>query len=491
MKVGKHMSSLFKKLNYKWLFVIAVISIIIVCLTNRDLNQDVWFMLNHGRYILSHGFTNIEPFTVHTNMAFSFEKWLSCIIFYKLYEWFGMIGLDVLAFISTIALFFIVYKLCLHLSINVSNTKEYHKEKAVLLALIAILLTCFAVISKRPSMFSNIIFALEVLMLEKFCTTTNWKYLISLPILSFVLIQVHSTIFPVFVILMLPYFFFNVRYNQELKDLFRNKTFDIGVKQSFKKFFKHALLILGTLIVSVGAACINPYGVHSIVYTVNSMALSNYINIQELSKLSLIQIPFFVTVVCLIVVFVVKLVSYRSIHIRHFLLFFGLCFMTFYALRNVTYLFFIGVSLLSIYEFKLPLLKKTIILFTAMFIIVCLMPKDQIPEYTLLQKNKVPKGTKVMSNFDMGSQLEFYGYRTYWDTRAEVFIKEINHDYNYLLEAGSLMQFGIPTIEEFQNKYNFEYYYVQKNTVLNDLIKNYTNYTLVDKDDETELYKVQ
>ena len=45
------------------------------------MDNDLWFTINHGRYLLTYGFTNIEPFTVHEGLAFSFEKWLTCITF--------------------------------------------------------------------------------------------------------------------------------------------------------------------------------------------------------------------------------------------------------------------------------------------------------------------------------------------------------------------------------------------------------------------------
>ena len=54
-----------------------------LCWVGVTMDNDFWFTINHGRYILEHGFTNIEPFTVHEGLAFSFEKWLTCITFYK------------------------------------------------------------------------------------------------------------------------------------------------------------------------------------------------------------------------------------------------------------------------------------------------------------------------------------------------------------------------------------------------------------------------
>lgn len=50
----------------KILLVFFIILIPIAVLLVRDLDNDTWFMLNHGRYILKNGlYPEYEPFTVH------------------------------------------------------------------------------------------------------------------------------------------------------------------------------------------------------------------------------------------------------------------------------------------------------------------------------------------------------------------------------------------------------------------------------------------
>ena len=49
-------------------------------------NNDIWFILNFGRYILNNGFPTIDPFTIHDGLEIIVQQWLSDIIFYSGYK---------------------------------------------------------------------------------------------------------------------------------------------------------------------------------------------------------------------------------------------------------------------------------------------------------------------------------------------------------------------------------------------------------------------
>ena len=50
-----------------------------------QLNNDTWFLLNSGRYVLQHGIPTIEPFTLHQNFGFVMQQWLTAVIFWVVY----------------------------------------------------------------------------------------------------------------------------------------------------------------------------------------------------------------------------------------------------------------------------------------------------------------------------------------------------------------------------------------------------------------------
>ena len=75
----------------KMMFLYFNIPLIIVLAWQINYN-DIWFLLNHGRYILNNGFPTIEPFTIHQNFSFVMQQWLSAVIFYLSYSVLGKYG---------------------------------------------------------------------------------------------------------------------------------------------------------------------------------------------------------------------------------------------------------------------------------------------------------------------------------------------------------------------------------------------------------------
>ena len=67
-------------------------SIFLLLIKGFHLDNDIWFIFNHGRYVLSNGFPYIEPFTIHEGFKFVMQQWLSAVIYYSIYKYLGVIG---------------------------------------------------------------------------------------------------------------------------------------------------------------------------------------------------------------------------------------------------------------------------------------------------------------------------------------------------------------------------------------------------------------
>mgnify|MGYP001042706518 CR=1 FL=1 len=52
-----------------------------------------------------------EPFTVHEGMEFTFQKWLSCILFWLIYKYLGKVALKLFLYGVYMAFVFAMYKL--------------------------------------------------------------------------------------------------------------------------------------------------------------------------------------------------------------------------------------------------------------------------------------------------------------------------------------------------------------------------------------------
>ena len=148
--------------NYKppkFLFILLFFLVICcVFLNNKVLDNDIWFLLSHGKYVINHGIPNIEPFSMYENFSFIMQQWLSATIFYSIYYLFGKLGLRIfITFIYTLIIF-ILYKITL----LISNNKFY--LASLITFLISICLIPFIV--SRPQIFTYLILLLAIYLFE-------------------------------------------------------------------------------------------------------------------------------------------------------------------------------------------------------------------------------------------------------------------------------------------------------------------------------------
>ena len=55
------------------LYILLIITISFFTL--RIIDNDFWFLINQGRYIIENGFPTVEPFTIHNNLSFIIQQW--------------------------------------------------------------------------------------------------------------------------------------------------------------------------------------------------------------------------------------------------------------------------------------------------------------------------------------------------------------------------------------------------------------------------------
>ena len=72
------------------IYFIFLVPIVFSYIKNAKLDNDIWFLLNHGRYVFEHGIVYIEPFSIHNNLNFVMQQWLSSSIFWIIYKYFGL-----------------------------------------------------------------------------------------------------------------------------------------------------------------------------------------------------------------------------------------------------------------------------------------------------------------------------------------------------------------------------------------------------------------
>ena len=51
-----------------------------------SLNNDLWFLLASGKYVLERGIPHIEPLTLHEGLSFVVQQWLTSVIFRLIWD---------------------------------------------------------------------------------------------------------------------------------------------------------------------------------------------------------------------------------------------------------------------------------------------------------------------------------------------------------------------------------------------------------------------
>jgi len=199
-------------------------------------NADTYFLINLGRYILEHGIPHVDPFTIHENLKLVAQQWLSGVFFFEVYKNFGVDGLRLADCIFGVTMILIYWRLCLFVS---------GENKALSFSLsFAVSLLVMHWIVPRPHLFSTLLLLIEVVLLERFTRTKNFKFLLPLPFVSLLLINFHAAMWLMSLVVCLPFLF--------VKD------------------FRHIRFLLAAMAGIFLFGLINPYGVEAMTYVFNS-----------------------------------------------------------------------------------------------------------------------------------------------------------------------------------------------------------------------------
>ncbi len=273
---------------------------------------DTYFVMNLGQYILEHGFPYVDPFTIHENLQLVAQQWLSGVLFWEAYKNFGVDGLLIVDTIIGAATILIYWRLCLFVS-------EGNKLLSFVLSFIVGLLIVTMIVP-RPHIFSTLLLLIEVFMLENFTRTQEFKFLLTLPLVSLALINLHAAIWLMSLVVCLPFL--------------------------FVKNFRHSKLLLAAMAAIFLCGLINPYGVEAMTYVFRSYGVEIISdNIPEMFTPSAhnLQGKIFYCVVAFIIISLTKF----KIPLRYILLSGGIIFMSIMHWRNLIMFYFLATFPLS------------------------------------------------------------------------------------------------------------------------------------------------
>lgn len=462
----------------------------------RELNNDLWFLLNYGRYVLNQGFPTLEPFTLHDNFSFVMQQWLSGVLFWLTYDTFGPAATLVLTGLAYALTLLVLYKLAMLVS-------EGH-------FLVSFAVTMFSSIGlyqfmvTRPYIFSTLILALEVYCLELYVVRGRRLALWLLPVLSLLLVNLHAALWPMLFVLALPW-------------LIDAAPFQAGLLagQGYP-----AWPLAGALLASVVTALANPYGLKALTYLFRSFGYPE-INalVMEMKVFDIKQAGglFFYGFVAL------SLAGYwldrqQTIRLRYILLTGGLLVLALASARS--FMLYAGLAqfplayLLREWGIKRGMESKTALgtakrgrqkllrllliglssVLVFEFVLIYFQPAKHLVQNPQLQAivAELPAPDQMTESvlytgYNEGAYVEFLGYRPYIDARAEVFTLKNNHQKDVFSEYYQL-QSGTLHYREFLDQYQFTHLLLGHKEILRVYLAADPDYQLIATQGEYQLY---
>ncbi len=453
---------------------------------HTQLDNDIWFLMSNGRYILQYGIPFIEPLTLHQNLSYVSQQWLSTVIFWVVYSKLGALGLLALVSVAFACIITVVYRLN-----NLLSGGNFHTSFLVTF-FFSVLLSIFTV--ARPMIFTLLILVSELYLLELYAGSGKAAYLVPLPFLSALLVNLHASMWPMQFIILLPYAIDSFRFR-----------FSIVEGQGFrKKFFYPAILLM------FAAGFLNPYGFDAMTYLFRSYGHAEIYFVSEMQAADINEtLGKVIFAAFLIVGAVYLLYKNGKTKLRYVLLTGGTAVLALSSIRSFSFFIICGIFPLAYFLKDMPPPKirtrsaKRALLLRAVliFLVAAELVYGFYAKYSGVAASQVtPKSTAAFNyllaqgggdvvlytGYNDGGYAEFVGFKPYIDPRAEVFVKKNNHQDDIMKEY-FLLQTGNIYYKTVLDKYNFTHLLVAKADILYTYLPYDGDYRMVYED---ELYAI-
>lgn len=496
--------------------VIGFLPFVSLLMAKWRIDNDTYWIIKTGEYICNNGIPTKDFLTMHKTMDLVVQQWAADVIFYKLYSLMGFIGPMLLVLVMYGVFLALMKKLCLQIS-----NKPIMASIAAFVA--GVSMTQFFV--TRPQIFTYSIILIELLCLERFVKDGKYRHLAVLPVLSVLEVNLHASMWTMLFIILLPYFV---------------NALPLKIKGRSIACCKLLHLIVTAIVMGV-AGLITPYGIKGLSFLFTT-SIGNKVNssIMELHpftfKLSLDAMSDYV--VLAIVLCTYLFYKKGKTTIRYILLTVGTCAMMFTYIKLIPYFVICAIPTLLAYidnvDFvgtfkrlvaedkkknegkKQPklLIPITVTLITvfSLFIVGFVGQSIYSEASKFIKNDGADKGIialdeaidamqtdidlcnvddlRLFNGFNAGAYLEFKGYTTYIDPRADSFVEEANHEFDYLTEYSKVAK-GEKNYKKVFDKYGFNYALVcrssEKPLYVN--LKNDKDYELIFKNKNYAVFK--
>lgn len=466
------------------------------------LDSDVWHILSNGRYIMENGLPFIEPFSMHSGLAYIAQQWLADCVYWVLYSNYGVRGAVAFVFLIAGISYFLLRKICM----ITSGGKWLCATNVSFFA--AIMLSVF--MCTRPQIISYLCWLIEILCLETYIRKRDVKVLLPIPLIAVTAVNCHAALWLMVPVLIVPY----------LADAVPFKSERLCVAG-----FKERKPLVFILIASLIAGFLNPYGTKAMFYVFRSINADTVIYINEMTPLSTRSGALGIIILaCTFASVAILAQSRRPISAHSIFLLVGGIAAALMSLRNIPVFAIAAAPVMAEYAVTEsenkndqgadstpePSIKKLETMFfvkllscfvcLAAIVVICLHigkdfanPKEESIKENIdvlidcLQEKRDKAGENIVlyAGYNEGGYCEYRGFACYIDARAETYLKKNNGVKDILTEYYDVVCRGTKDYREFVDEYQFTHMILPKNNGLFDELISHDDAFRIVKETET------
>ena len=480
-----------KKLHIMFIILIAIFAISLPC---RTFQNDTFFTIAIGNYILNNGITPEEHFTWHEGLQFTNSRWAFDSIISIIFNMFEFWGVYIFTIIISILIVFSIFYICKKRGINILL--------AFIVSIIAIYFSKDYLVA-RAQIISYLMFIIEIYLIEKLIENQKKRYSVLLLIDSIIIANFHASVWPVYFIIYLPYFAEYLVGKFEYNKLFEKVYCD--------KFNIKVLLI--TFIISMFTGFCTPIGLAP--YTDMFKVMSG-VSTDFISELSPVVIVHNENMLIILLITVLLFSNNKCcIKLSDLCMILGFALMGLMAKRNCVFLYLIcalsfsrTVSKFENFENSIKEITSKInssnkLITSICLVLICIslvnfynnssrhfIDEEMYPvgatEY--IQDNIDIGKMRIFNHFNFGSYLEFKGIPVFIDSRSGVYCAEFN-DTSILEDWLGIAYYGDVNYQDIFDKYDITHVLLYKEELINTYISRDENYNKLYEDENFVLYE--
>ena len=498
------------KIPQKFLNIIFIVIIVIITLgvVPKTFQNDTFFNISIGKYILKNGIDMQEHFSWISGLTYTYSHWAFDILVYLIYSKFGFNGLYCFVFLFTILTNLTLYTLLKKRSNNPLIS-------AIITIITAVVLTKFYTV--RSQIISFLCFIIEIYCIEEFIETNKKRYAITIILLGIIIANFHAATWPLTLILFMPYLASNFIKNFEKKLNENNEPYKISFRDNYN-IKNLTILFLFTALTGL----LTP--IHNVPYT---YIIKSMFGPSNFDKAGVRSIDFIAEMKPLIsitntsyIIFLIIFISFllflpTKLKLEHGFLVLGLIVMTLSSSRYVALLIFLGsyvlVDLIN-QCYNLYLKSETDKINNYIlhpYIVILLMvssisfaltsqislsldkffPEDFYPinATKYIKENLDYKNIRLYNGYEVGSYLMFNGIPVFIDSRLDVYCSEFNDtdvfkDYIYISTNSDYY-------EDIFSKYDFTHVLLSKEDSVYKNLLHDSNYVVLYEDEYFILFQ--